>query len=290
MLKLNGTIVTGDTFPNNETTLNVKGKMLNHRGGVQTIHMYFEDDKDPFHLLLLVSHLRDILGPNSEIELICPYLPYSRSDRPMLSRAGSLKAICDLINGMHFNRVVICEPHSDVSVMLLKNVEVVNTSLRLGLQAAIDRLEFDCCYQCVLQKMKEEGYYFVFPDNGAEKRYVQQLNEIDPTFANYKVCSKRRDIATGKITSFVVADVNPDEPVKHAIIVDDLCSKGGTFILCADAIRQAYPVETVDLCVTHCEQNIYNGSIPTSELIDKVYIGNTMLTKPKGKITQVNVI
>ena len=68
-----------------------------------------------------------------------------------------------------------------------------------------------------------------------------------------------------------------------AIIVDDLCSKGGTFILTASKLREMGATE-IYLVVTHCEDTIFSGDILKTDLIKKVYTTNSILSKEHEKI------
>jgi phosphoribosylpyrophosphate synthetase len=66
-----------------------------------------------------------------------------------------------------------------------------------------------------------------------------------------------------------------------AIIVDDLSSRGGTFIGSAQALRKAFPnIEEIVLCVTHCENTIYDGEVLTGTDITKVFTTNSILRVP----------
>ena len=66
---------------------------------------------------------------------------------------------------------------------------------------------------------------------------------------------------------------------KRVLIVDDLCSAGGTFYYTAQKLREAGAIK-VDLVVTHMENNVLNGKIlqTTDEktVIDHIYCMNTM--------------
>lgn len=280
MILLNKKQVTGDTFPNNEITLNVTKDMLSDNG-YQNIKLVFEDNRDLMKLHFLTFHLRDILGQDTRIELELSYVPYSRSDRPMLERIFSLKALCAFINNLHFHKVIVYEPHSDVTVGLLNNIDVKKTTIPIALMSLMrtynnapqdlyDRKSF-------LEFMTANNIWFICPDAGAEKRYTQQILEIDPRFNNIRSCSKERELSTGNIKRFMLADALDTDIVKHAIIIDDLCCRGRTFIMCADALREKYPMlERVDLCVTHCEKSIFEGDIPTTDKIQNVFISNSM--------------
>ncbi|WMT39307.1 hypothetical protein RE628_17800 [Paenibacillus sp. D2_2] len=62
------------------------------------------------------------------------------------------------------------------------------------------------------------------------------------------------------------------------IIVDDLCSYGDNFIDNASILREVGAAE-VYLLVIHTEDSIFKGNIFTSNVIDKVYTTNTLLSE-----------
>ncbi|MBW7460425.1 ribose-phosphate pyrophosphokinase, partial [Paenibacillus sepulcri] len=86
---------------------------------------------------------------------------------------------------------------------------------------------------------------------------------------------KSRDFQTGDIQSLDIVGTVPAEPFK-VIIVDDLCSYGGTFIRSAEKLREI-GASPVYLLVGHCEKSIHQGTILTTDLIDKVFTTNTIL-------------
>lgn len=63
-----------------------------------------------------------------------------------------------------------------------------------------------------------------------------------------------------------------------AVLIDDLCSYGGTFLLTAKKLKDLGAKE-IYLLVGHCEDSIFSGSVFTSGLIDKVFTTNTIMSK-----------
>jgi ribose-phosphate pyrophosphokinase len=59
------------------------------------------------------------------------------------------------------------------------------------------------------------------------------------------------------------------------LIVDDICSRGGTFVHTAKALKDA-GAANVYLYITHCERTIFNGEIFSSGLIEKVFTTNSI--------------
>lgn len=67
-------------------------------------------------------------------------------------------------------------------------------------------------------------------------------------------------------------------PGKDILIVDDICSKGGTFYYSAKKLKEA-GVGKIYLYVTHCENTIYEGELlKNNGLIEKIYTTDTILT------------
>ena len=121
----------------------------------------------------------------------------------------------------------------------------------------------------------------VYPDGNAAKKYKEYLSE----FKSISLL-KDRDFESGQIAASVIADsadlVKADTTkFKNVVIVDDLCSKGGTFLRTAENIRKLLKSEDVniDLVVAHCEYNIFNGQLLSegSPFNGKVYTRNRIL-------------
>ena len=93
---------------------------------------------------------------------------------------------------------------------------------------------------------------------------------------------KHRDWKTGKIISLEVVRECPLVG-KDILIIDDICSKGGTFIMAAKELKRL-GARNIYLYVTHCENNIFNGEILNSDLIKYVYTTNSIYRGNNEKI------
>ena len=69
----------------------------------------------------------------------------------------------------------------------------------------------------------------------------------------------------------------------NVLIVDDICSRGGTFYHSAKALKEA-GANKIYLYITHCENTILEGEVLMSGLIEKVYTTNSIFTKEHEKI------
>lgn len=130
----------------------------------------------------------------------------------------SAKLYADLINSGNFASVICVDPHSDVMPAL------INNCVRIPIE--------DVFPPALVGPFPGPGKaVLVVPDQGAIKRVeaVAAKFGYDVVYAR-----KHRDPKTGKLSRFSC------EPVpwgKDAIIVDDICDGGGTFLGLAPEIR-----------------------------------------------------
>ncbi|MBD2872318.1 ribose-phosphate pyrophosphokinase [Paenibacillus arenilitoris] len=257
MMKLNGKELSFKTFPNGETLVDGE-QILTHMTDFNAIYWKYEDDGDLIRLMFVKSYL-DARGANCSLTIA--YMPYSRMDRVEGTSVFTLKAAAAFINSLRFESVTVIEPHSDVTPALIDRSLTKYPTLQLIGQVAAE-IGFD----------PEQDYLF-FPDAGAQKRYSK--------VTGYKqlVGFKERDFRTGDIKSLEVVGQLPAGAFK-AIIVDDLCSYGGTFLRSAEKLK-ALGATNIYLLVAHCEKSIYKGKLLGSGLIDRVYTTDTIL-EPGG--------
>ena len=267
MIYLNYEKVNITKFPNGESLISSENLKIEY-SAVNTIKLKFENDEDITHLLFLKGHL-DELRVKCSLEIA--YLPYSRMDRTEGMTVFTLKHLCKFINSLEFEEVSIYEPHSDVCVALLDRVKVIDMSKLLTEQLLQDI------------NLSEEDLYIVYPDAGAAKRYGKQIE-----YEKVLTASKERDFKTGYIKKLDIIGTTQSKEFK-AIIVDDLCSKGGTFILTASKLREMGATE-IYLVVTHCEDTIFSGDILKTDLIKKVYTTNSILSREHEKIKISKII
>ncbi len=170
-------------------------------------------------LLMATDALRRAY-PGTPIDLHLPYVPYARQDR--VANPGeslSIKVFCDLINAQGYRRVVIEDPHSDVTPALLDRVEIDDPLPTL--RRIVERL-----------LGSHSSVALVAPDAGARKRVLKLASQLDlpVVFAD-----KVRDTRTGAITGTQVQGPVPDGAL---LVIDDICDGGRTFTELAQALRE----------------------------------------------------
>jgi ribose-phosphate pyrophosphokinase len=223
--------------------------------GIESVEIFLRyfGDSDIIKLSLLVDALRNT-GCKS-ISLKIPYFPAARQDR--ICNSGepfSVKVYSNLINNMNFDKVTVFDPHSDVTPALINNVRVVdNTKFVYDVISSMDYLD----------SMKRS--VLVSPDAGSNKKVANVAKYLFKKLYNLPVirADKLRDVRTGEIIETTVyAD---DLSGKECYIIDDICSKGGTFCALAKVLKEK-GASKVYLLVSHYEgtanlQNLKSSGI-----------------------------
>ena len=247
MIKVGNVEIKQGQFP--DGTLLMKfdpnGDEFDPRGNM-LVEWYYENDAELFSLICVKRHL-DRVYSYSDIVLYMPYIPHARMDR-VKSDADvfTLKYFCEVINSLNFKLVHVRDAHSNVSLALLDNV--------------VDEGVENYIHKATIASKADAMFY---PDEGAMKRYSDQ-SELPYAFG-----MKKRDWQTGKILGLDI--INPENIVgKDVLIVDDICSRGGTFYHSAKALKAA-GAKSISLYVTHLEETVLLGDLPESGLIDQIY-------------------
>jgi ribose-phosphate pyrophosphokinase len=258
MIKVNGQIVETGHFPDGTLLMKWNGKKNN----VSTITWQYESDAELFALYSLKKHI-DRVAPGYNDFLYLPYIPNARQDRVKTEQdVFTLKYFAEIINSLKFKQVFVLDPHSSVSEALINNVVVVSPKDLINL---------------TLDNIGTDNLLMFYPDEGAMKRYSGMTEK------EYAFGIKKRDWATGKIEGLDVAGCTDKIKDSKILIIDDICSRGGTFYHSAKKLKELGAKE-IYLYVTHCENTILDGEVLTSGLVEKVYTTNSIFTKEHEKI------
>ena len=220
-------------------------KMFDNRGAIK-IEWLYEGDSELFTLICVKRHI-DRHFTTREVVLDMPYIPHARMDRVKADEdVFTLKYFAEVINSLNFKTVWVRDAHSNVSLALIDNVW--DTGVSGYIHKAVELSGADAMF---------------YPDEGATKRYSDQ-SELPYAFG-----MKKRDWKTGKILGLDI--VNPENIVgKNVLIVDDICSRGGTFLHSAKALLAA-GAKSVSLYVTHLEETVTIGGLDDARVIDHIY-------------------
>lgn len=265
MIKCNGKQVELKHFP--DGTLLIKELAPDTENVVVT--WLYENNEEMVALYFLVNHLQSKGLKN--IELNMPYIPNARQDRVKAPEdVFTLKYFAKMINSLGFSKVTVLDPHSYVSEALLDNICIKTP--KANVEKVLDKIS---------EGGKEDVLLF-YPDEGAMKRYSAMCDKP------YVFGIKKRDWTTGEIQGLDVQGQTQLIEGSTILIVDDICSRGGTFYHSAKALK-ALGAGKINLYISHCENSILDGDLLTSGLIEKVYTTNSIFTKNHEKIEIMEV-
>jgi ribose-phosphate pyrophosphokinase len=260
MITLNGNPVNVGSFP--DGTLLMKQKTF--LGVCADIVWKYENDREFLALIYLVKHLRS--QGYHLLDLYMPYIPNARQDRVKNPEdVFTLKYFAELLNSLDLHKVIVLDPHSSVSEALINNL-IIHTPKK-NIEEVLDRLSENGVKDLLM----------FYPDEGASKRYSGLVT------IPYAFGIKRRDWATGVIEGLDVAGAVDQISGKDILIVDDICSRGGTFYHGANKLKEL-GAKDIYLYVSHCENTILDGDLLKGNLIKKVYTTDSIFTKNHEKI------
>jgi len=203
----------------------------------------------------------------SEIEAFIPYFPAARQDRLMISGEPlTVKVYSDIINSMNLRKVMVFDPHSEVTPALLNNCEVIPN------------------YHFISQIIEQlgENVKLISPDGGALKK----IYKVSEFLGGLEVveCSKNRDVKTGKLSGFKVYE--EDLNGADCLIVDDICDGGGTFIGLAEELKRKN-AGNLYLAVSH---GIFSkGTEELQKHFTKIYTTNSFRDIEADKIELIKI-
>lgn len=260
MIAINRKPMEMNTFPD--------GTMLTHiplpENKEVTIDWRYESDKETLALIYAVNHLK--AHGYKDISLFMPYIPNARQDRVKTDDdVFTLKYFAGIINSLSLKAVTALDPHSNVSEALFDRLTVMKPD---GLiHRVIARIT----------EIEGEAPSMFYPDEGAGKRYGGMIP------LPYSFGIKKRDWKTGKILGLDAAGDTESIEGKSILIVDDICSRGGTFYFSAKKLKEL-GAANVYLYVSHMEKTVFEGEVLTSGLIERVFTTDSIFRCEHEKI------
>ena len=262
MIQYNGRTVEANHFP--DGTLLMKETVRADEDVV--IRWRFENNEEMVVLYFLTKHFLAKGVRRMVLEL--PYIPNARQDRVKKPEdIFTLKYFAEFINSLGFAEVTVLDPHSYVSEALFDNLRI--------------RTPKEYVDQVITCLGGTENLLLFFPDEGAMKRYSTMFD------LPYVFGIKKRDWSTGEIRGLDVAGRTELIEGSKVLIIDDICSRGGTFFHSAKALK-ALGAGEIYLYVSHCENTILEGEIPATDWITRVYTTDSIFAGSHEKITVLN--
>lgn len=252
-LKVPLTPIEDKRFANGEIYIRIKEKV---RGNdVYIIQSLCEPVNDGLmETLIMVDALRRASA--GRINLICPYLCYSRQDRKAASREPiTAKLVANLITKAGVDRLVTMDLHAD--------------QIQGFYDIPVDHLiGYPFFAKYLLERKMTANSVIVSPDIGGVKRADKMADLLGLKLAIIDKVRRAHDMSE---VTHVVGDVDG----KRAIIVDDVTSTGGSICAAAEALKK-YGAKEVIACITHGvlpdnAKELFDGSC-----IDKLLVTDTV--------------
>ncbi|MEG0482421.1 MAG: ribose-phosphate diphosphokinase [Acinetobacter sp.] len=260
-------------FAGGERHVQIDATRLNQLNGRVFIRAQINNSQDLMDYLLIENVL---LNQNLEIEVEMPYFPYARQDRICATgQAFSLDIMTKLLNintekfPQQRKSITVWDAHSAVTEKLLnQNSQFVKVE-------NVQPSEIILQDSKLMSILTAENTVLVCPDAGAKLRTANLAATIN-TLRTQNIamiqCEKKRDPSTGKLVN---SQVNAtDLTGKTAVICDDICDGGATFIGIAEELKKLN-CEHVILYVTH---GIFSKGMQVFDgLVDQIFTTNSFV-------------
>ncbi len=267
MIRLNKELFNIGSFP--DGTIAIKQPVGALKNGALQIDWFYENEREFICLIYLVKHLHS--HGITDIKLFMPYIPNARMDRVKDDEdVFTLKYFCEMLNSLKFSEVTVLDPHSNVSQALIENIKVL--SPKEYIEKAIKKIA----------AAEHETPVMFYPDEGAGKRYSGMIE------SPYAFGIKRRDWKSGLILGLDIAGDIEELQGKNVLIVDDICSKGGTFFHSSKKLKEI-GANNVYLFIAHCEKSILDGELIKSGLVKKIFTTDSICHFEHELIEAINL-
>jgi ribose-phosphate pyrophosphokinase len=186
-------------------------------------------DSDMMKLWLATDAARRI--GLKKIGVFIPYLPYARQDRSMATGdAEALRVLANLLNAQNYTLVASYDVHSVAAGLLINNFVSIPNNLLV---------------RKVLRLNPDIKCFLVAPDAGAAKK-VDNLCKFFGSIEQIQALKVR----VGRKVEVTVPMTYTPGASDSAIIVDDICDGGATFIALAKKLKDV-GFNDIQLVVSH---------------------------------------
>ena len=250
MIKIDGIPLKVDSFPDGTPLFRLYPRIKNNQ---QLMITWLFDSMSELFILQCIADFYK----GCDLILEMPYIPNARMDRVKNpDEVFTLKTFAKVLNSIGFKLVLVDNAHSDVSRALIDNIQ------DNGLQTISN----------FISTIPVDIDTIMFPDTGACKRY----STLDAVKDNYDIVvgEKTRDWRSGKILGLEIKGNPENIKDKNILIIDDICSKGGTFKYSAIELKKL-GAKDIYLYVSHCE-NVIDIAALKEAGITKVFTTNSI--------------
>ena len=254
-----------EVFPDGEIGVQI---LENVRG--KDVFVLQSISRRPNHYLMELLIMVDALKRASarSIVAVLPYYGYARQDRKEKSRVPiTAKLVADLLEKAGVTRVLTLDLHTE-QIQGFFNIPVDNLYARL----------------LFVHKIREMGLknaVVVSPDVGSNKMASKFADELKVDIA---IVDKRRVNAEKVAANALIGDVLG----KNVVLVDDICSTGGTLKMAAKVCKQA-GAKSILAFISH---GLLIGNALDGAEIEHFYVTNSVPPddgKKHPKVTYISI-
>lgn len=252
MILLNGVELEFTTHPNGEVKVDGEQIVANLSSYMRNlVYFRYEEEADLMKLMYVKRYLdEESIAPSV---LSISYMPYSRMDKREDLSVFNLKYVAEFINHLNFSNVYVHEPHSNVAPALLNNCITVDLTTNI-FEKIMDDIEFD----------KEKDFVF-YMSTESLKKYGEKVG--GRSLIGFKQDDDLSII--GQISLF-----------HKVVILVDHCDKGEDIVFVSEKLKHMGAGD-IYLVAGHCEEAVFEGDIPTSDSIKKVFTSDSILSESK---------
>lgn len=192
-------------FPDGEIYVRLKEKIDDKE--IILAQTLFPPNDSIIKLLLILDELN-----NKEINLVIPYLAYSRQHKKFLeNECISAKALSKIIQNFDVKKLITVEAHSNEISEYYKEIEFINVG----------------GFEEIIKYFENKFDIVLLPDD--EKERVEKIKKFSKIYNfDFSYFIKERDRYTGEIKTYVNEELNLKN--KKILLIDDMISTGGTII------------------------------------------------------------
>ena len=252
-----------ETFPDGEIGVQI---LENVRG--KDVFVLQSPARHPNRYLMEMLIIADALKRASvrSVVAVIPYYAYARQDRKDKGRVPiTAKLVADLLEKAGVTRVLTMDLHTE-QIQGFFNVPVDNLYARP-------------LFVKVLRELKLKDPIIVSPDVGSNKMARKFAEDLKIDLA---IVDKRRINSQDVELNAVIGDVKN----KDVILVDDICSTGGTLKMAAQVCRRE-GAKSVIAVITHA---LLMGNSLENSGIDKLFVSDSVPVNTSAMHGKVQVV
>ncbi len=232
------------------------------------IQSTFAPCENLFELLMLIDAAKRASG--KRVTAVIPYFGYARQDRKDQPRVSiTAKLVANLLVRSGADRIITIDLHS--------------SQIQGFFDIPLDHLYASPVILKTIQRLNLQNLAVAAPDVGGIKTaraYAKNIN------ADLVLVDKRRYAHNQAEIVHIIGEVKD----KTVLIVDDMIDTGGTFVQCAEALKEAGALDIYGVCVHPVFSGQAIEKIENSAAIKKLFITDTIPFRAKSeKISVISI-